>query len=90
MADDAEKTIPNQEKKSYINPFLQIVGDSNEMLLDDTPYLPVVNMASTDNSHGINSLLLQVRRTIPLFQNLFYLLKSRYPLLTDSVKGFLT
>ena len=51
MADDAEKTIPNQEKKSYVNPFLQIVGDGNEMLLDDTPYLPVVNMVSLLDFH---------------------------------------
>jgi len=64
MADNStETTLPsNQEKTSYVNPFLKIVGDTHEHVLDDdATYLPVVNMVPpTDNSHGINSLILEV------------------------------
>ncbi len=63
MADNStETTLPsNQEKTSYVNPFLKIVGATHEYVLDDdATYLPVVNMVPpTDNSHGINSLILE-------------------------------
>ena len=72
MADNStETTLPsNQEKTSYVNPFLKIVGDTHEHVLDDdATYLPVVNMVpTTDNSHGINGLILEVIN--PLYLNI--------------------